>query len=138
MIKIDGLDRLIKKLDKLSRIETEKAIEEAGKEVEESIRNEAKTFSDTSYLYISRSDIRKYRMSCYIDIGLKNDDVPFDEWKGLWFHNWGYFNKGLKFNGEMYINPHYLWFNESVKSIEKDVQKKLKEKIRKEIKGALQ
>lgn len=138
MIKIDVLDRLIKKLDKLSHIETEKAIEEVAKDVEEAIRDKAKTFSDTSYLYVGQSEKRKYGMSCYIDVGFHNDNADFDKWKSLWFQNWGYFDYGWNFDGQIYIKTHQLWFNEAVKSIEKDAQKKLKEKIRKEIKGALQ
>lgn len=138
MIKIDGLDRLMKKLNKLSHIETEKAIEEVAKDVEEAIRDKAKTFSDTSYLYVGQSEKRKYGMSCYIDVGFHNDNADFDKWKSLWFQNWGYFDYGWNFSGQIYIKTHQLWFNEAVKRIEKDVQKKLKEKIRQEIKGALQ
>lgn len=136
-MKLEGLDKLFKKLNNLSHIETEKAIEEVAKDVETTIKNEAKKFSDTSYMYVGQSEKRKYGTSCYVDVGFHSDNAEFDEWKPLWFQNWGYFDKGLNFNGEIYIDKHQLWFNEAVKSVEKNVQRKLKEKIRREIKGAL-
>lgn len=132
-IKIDGIDRLIKKLDKLSHIETEKAIEDVAETVEKAIRAEAKKFSDTSYLYIGKSKKRKYGMSCYIDIGFHKDNAPFELWKPLWFQNWGYWDKGLNFNGNIYISNHQLWFDEAIKSVEKDAQRNLKNKIKEEI-----
>lgn len=137
MIKIDGLDKIFKKLDKLSHIETEKAVEEVAKDVESAIRNKAKTFSDTSYMYVGQSEKRKYGKSCYIDVGFHKDNADFEKWKSLWFQNWGYFDYGWNFSGQIYIQQHQLWFNEAVQSIGKETQKKLKEKIRQEIKGAL-
>ena len=132
-IKIDGIGALLNKLDKLSHIETEKAIEDVAKDVEKAIRAEAKKFSDTSYLYIGKGETRKYGTSCFVDVGFCKDNADFEFWKPLWFQNWGYFDKGLNFKGDIYINNHQLWFYSAIAGIEKDIQRKLKAKIKKEI-----
>lgn len=136
-IKIDGIDKLLNKLNKLSHIETEKAINEVAEELEKKISSKAKSFSDTSYMYVGKGETRKYGLSCYVDVGFSKDNAPFDLWKSLWFHNWGYFDKGLNFRGQIYINMHQFWFNEAVKDSKSDIQKRLKQKLKAEIGEAL-
>lgn len=133
-IGITGINGLINKLNNISNIETKKIIEEVAEDLEGTIRDKASSFSNTGYMYIAKCETRDYGLSCYIDVGLKNDTVPFDLWKNLWFHQWGYFNKGWNFgeNGP-YLSMHRLWFDESVKGAEKDIKKKIKEKLKREI-----
>ncbi|PWW84372.1 hypothetical protein, partial [Clostridium perfringens] len=124
-------------LDNLSHIEKEKVVEEAAEELEKKISDKAKTFSNTSYMYVGKGEKRVYGLSCFIDVGFSKDNAPFDLWKSLWFQNWGYFDKGLNFNGDIYINKHQFWFDETVKSSGKEIQKQLKEKLRQEVRNAL-
>lgn len=49
---IQGVDKLINKLNKISDI--------VAKDVETTIANEARKFSDTEYLYIGKCDVRDY------------------------------------------------------------------------------
>jgi len=134
-VSIKGLDRLIKKLNDISNIETKEILNEVSKEVEESIRNEAKKFTDTSYLYVGKVETRDYGLSCFIDIGLTSDKHPFELWKSLWFQQWGFFNYGLNFSGQIYINNHQLWFDNSIMGVEKQVKKKIKAKLQQEIRN---
>ncbi len=136
-IKISGLDNVIKKLDDLSNIKTDTLVEDAAKKIEEGIKARA-SFSDEEKNYIGTFEARKAGKSVFIDIGLKNDEVPFELWKGLWFHNWGYWNKGWNFgeNGP-YIFMHSLWFEDAVNNVGKSVRSELKSEIKKVISQAI-
>lgn len=128
-IEIQGVNNLINKLNKISNIKAKEIIEEVAKDVETAIVNEAKKFSDTEYLYIGKCDVRDYGSSYFVDIGLKNDTVDFELWKGLWYHNWGYTHWK---SGDM-VTPHVMWFKNSIKLIKSDLNTKIKYKIKKEV-----
>ena len=138
-LQINGINNLINKLNNLSSIETKKIVEEVAEDVKKSIITKASSFSDTGYMHIDTCDVRNYKSSCFIDVGLKGDNAPFDLWKNLWFHQWGYFNKGLNFgeNGP-YLSMHRLWFDEAVKESEAEVKKKLKDKLKQEVRRAME
>lgn len=125
---IQGVDKLINKLNKISNIQVKEVIEDVAKDVETAIVNEARKFSDTEYLYIGKCDVREYGSSYFVDFGLKNDTVDFELWNGLWYHNWGYVHWK---SGEM-ITPHVMWFDRAVKDIKNDASSKIKEKIKQE------
>ncbi|NFE93711.1 hypothetical protein [Clostridium botulinum] len=132
-IEIKGIDNLLKRLNKLSNLETKAAVEEVAKDMEKVIRDKAGTFSSKSDC-VKACETRNYGNSCYIDVGLKNTEAPFEEWKELYYQNYGYDDYGWNFTGQYHITNNAMWFNEAVESIEKDCKKKLKEKIKKQIK----
>lgn len=136
-LKISGMNNIINKLDNLSNIKAEEIVKEAAKALEDEIKDRAK-FSDDEKNYIGTFEARKAGNSVYIDVGLKNDEVPFELWKGLWFHNWGYWNKGWNFgeNGP-YVHTHVLWFNDAINKVGKSVKSDLKSKIKREYSKAL-
>ena len=74
-LEIQGIDKLINKLNKLSNIQAKEVIEDVAKDVETAIVNEARKFSDTESLYIRKCDVRDYGTSYFVDIGLKNDGL---------------------------------------------------------------
>ena len=119
---IQGVDKLINKLNKISNIKAKEVIEDVAKDVETEIVNEARKFSDTEYLYIGKCDVRDYGSSYFVDIGLKNDTVDFELWKGLWYHNWGYTHWK---SGEMII-PHVMWFENSFGLVREQCKIKIK------------
>lgn len=137
-IEIKGINSILKKLNKLSSIETDKAIVEVAEDLRKNISDAAKEFSDTSYMYVGKGEIRKYGLSSYIDVGFGKDDANFDLWKPLWFQQWGYFDKGLNFKGDFFIANHQFWFDEAIKKSEGEIKKKLKDKLKNEIKKALE
>lgn len=126
---IQGVDKLINKLNKISNIKAKEVIEDVAKDVETAIVNEAMKFSDTEYLYIGKCDVRDYGSSYFVDVGLKNDTVDFELWKGLWYHNWGYTHWR---SGEM-ITAHVMWFYESIFGINNEITSKISIYIRKRI-----
>ena len=126
---IQGVDKLINKLNKISNLEAKEVIEDVAKDVEIAIVNEARKFSDTEYLYIGRCDVRDYGSSYFVDIGLKNDIVDFELWKGLWYHNWGYTHWK---SGKM-VTPHVMWLDNCVNSINNNVNTKIRYKIKREL-----
>ncbi len=137
-LKINGLDNVIKKLDNLSNIKTDDLVEDAAKKIEEGIKKRASSFSEEEIKYIGTFEARKSGKSVFVDIGLKNDEAPFELWKGLWFHNWGYWNKGWNFgeNGP-YIFMHSLWFEDAVNKVGKGVKSELKSKIKRVVSQAI-
>lgn len=137
-IEIEGINSILKKLNQLSSVNTDKAIEDVAEELREDISKAAKEFSDTSYMYVGKGEIRKYGLSSYIDVGFGKDDADFDLWKPLWFQQWGYFDKGLNFKGDFFIANHQFWFNEAIENSSGKIKKKLKEKLKNEIKKALE
>lgn len=122
---IQGVDKLINKLNKISNIQAREVIEDVAKDVETAIINEARKFSDTEYLYIGKCDVRDYGSSYFVDIGLKNDTVDFEVWKGLWYHNWGYIHWK---SGKM-VTPHVMWFNQLVISFQKEIKSKISNEV---------
>ena len=131
-LEIKGINNLIKKLDNLTNINTEEIIKDVAKDMETAIKDEAKTFSK-NYEYVGECEPRKYGRSVFVDVGLKNENAPWDEWKELWYHNWGYRDFGLNFQGSPYIETHKLWFDNAVKGAEGEVKKKLKNRLQEEL-----
>lgn len=134
-IELKGVDNLLRRLDKLSRIESKKIVEEVGTMVEKSIKAEAQSFSKSSAQYIGKCESRTYGNSYYLDIGLSNDKADFELWNSLWYQHWGYFNHGWRFTGQIYIDNHQLWFDKAVQSVEEQAKRKIKEKLRAEIRA---
>ncbi len=137
-VEIKGINSILKKLNQLSSINTDKVIEEVAEDLREDISKAAKEFSDTSYMYVGKGEIRKYGLSSYVDVGFGKDDADFDLWKPLWFQQWGYFDKGLNFKGDFFIANHQFWFDEAIESSSGKIKKKLKEKLKHEVKKALE
>lgn len=129
-IEIKGINNLLKKLNKLSNIEVQDAVIEVSKDMEKAIQKEASSFSVKAE-HIKACDPRRYGNSCYIDIGLKGDN--FEQWKELYYQNYGFDNYGLNFSGQIHITTHLMWFNESVQSVENDIKRKLKEKVKQQV-----
>ena len=123
---IQGVDKLINKLNKISNIAAKEVIEDVAKDVETAIVSEARKFSDTEYLYIGKCDVRDYDSSYFVDVGLKNDTVDFELWKGLWYHNWGYTHWK---SGEM-ITPHVMWFDNTINKLHNETSKRIKNTIK--------
>lgn len=140
-LEIKGINSLMNKLNKLSNIEARKAVEDVADSVESHIRNKASVFSEKESRYIAKCEARDYKSSYFIDVGLKNDNDSFENWKGLWFHNWGYLNRiwGKYPSGKgVFTSPHILWFEEAVKDIKGPTLQKMKSNLRKEINKAME
>lgn len=133
---IKGINSLIKKLSKLETINTKQIVEKVADKVEKQIQNEASSFSQTESKYIGKSEVREYGRSVFIDVGLKNDNAPFENWKGLYFGNYGF--RQFYYGHDLgYINTkHLLWFQNAINNIadttKAEIKKELLEEIRRE------
>lgn len=128
-VDIKGLNSLIKKLDKLSSIETKKVVEEVASSLERAIYNACPEDSTNSKQAIAICDVREYPNGTYIDVGLSLTKQPFEKWKGAWFNNWGW-NSGGEFH-----SPHIGWFDKVVEAEETKATEKLKDKLKAELKA---
>lgn len=82
-ITIKGLNSLTKKLNKLDNIKAKSSVNEVAKIVEKGLRDEASNFSRRAHL-IGEVDTREYSNGTYcVDVGLKNDSQPWEDWKHL-------------------------------------------------------
>ena len=101
------------------------------------IQEEAKRFSDTSYLYTGEVEVRDYGLSCFIDVGFSSEKTPFELWKPLWFQHWGFRDYGLNFQGDYYIANNKMWFDSAIKNYEEQAKREIKEKLRAEVRKVL-
>ena len=137
-IEIIGINSLLNKLNRLSNIKTKEAVDSVAKVVETTIKSGA-SWAPNASQYIGRCDVREYENGSYfVEIGLKNDNAPFELWKNVYFHNYGY---NLKYYGHptnTFVNTHIMWFNNSVNNVGEPTIEKLKSNIRRQIKACLE
>ena len=120
-------------MDGLTNLHIKEAIKSVEDEAINQIR-EAASFAPEASQYIGKSDVREGKHYYYVDIGLSNKNASFDQYKNLWFHVWGYQDKGLNFgNNGPYIYMHKQWFNKAVNTLSKTEKKKIKAMLEAEI-----
>ena len=104
-IEIKGINNILKKLNNLSHIESEKAVKTVADEAQKYLHDAASEFSDSADA-IQAFEERKCGNSTYIDVGLKADSCNWDKAKSLWFQQWGFYDHGWNFkNTHPYILP---------------------------------
>ena len=131
MSTIKGLDKLIKKLDDLTDLGVENIINDCGNKLKNKIQDEARTFSDTEYQYILVGETKIYgNNSGKVSIGLLNTKANFEDYKGLYFNNYGF---ELWKNGKYYA-PHIGWFDTAVENARKEIISEMKKQLNNEIK----
>ena len=131
-IEIKGMNSLLKKLDKLSKIEAKEAVQEVADDLTKALQSKASEWS-TKSKYIKAYEPRNYGLSSYVDVGLKSSEAPFDEWKELWFQNYGFDDMGLNFSGQYHITNHLMWFDEAINEEIENCKAKLKAKIKQQV-----
>ena len=120
-------------MDELTNLHIKEAIKSVEDEAINQIR-EAASFAPKASQYIGKSDVREGKHYYYVDIGLSNKNASFDQNKNLWFHEWGYQDKGLNFgNNGPYIDMHKQWFNKAANTLSKTEKKKIKAMLEAEI-----
>lgn len=131
MSTIKGLDKLMKKLESLTDLDTQTIVEDCGEKLRKSIQNEAREFSDEEYQYILKGQTKIYNTnSASIQVGLLNTEANFEDYKGLYFNNYGF---ELWKNGKYYA-PHIGWFDTAVENAKKEIITDMKEQLKNEIK----
>ncbi|OSA88812.1 hypothetical protein [Clostridium sp. ZS2] len=131
-LQIKGINNLLKKIDNLSKIESEKIVIEVAQDMAKAIQEKASVFSENAN-EIKAFKPRKVGNSTFIDVGLKSSESDWDKIKSLYFQNYGFYNYGWHFKGQLYIDNHKMWFDETVKSKENECKNKLKQELKKQI-----
>lgn len=131
MSTIKGLDKLIKKLDDLTDLGVENIINDCGNKLKNKIQDEARTFSDTEYQYILVGETKIYgNNSGKVSIGLLNTKANFEDYKGLYFNNYGF----ELWKNSKYYAPHIGWFGTAVENARKEIISEMKKQLNNEIK----
>lgn len=132
-IELKGMDSLLKKLDSISHIHVKDAIKAVEEDSIKAIKSGA-SFAPNASNYVGRCEVREGKNYYYVDIGLSNSDGNFEYWKELYFHNYGYKDKGLNFgdNGP-YLDMHKQWFNQAVNAISPKLKSRIKAILEQEI-----
>lgn len=113
---IQGLNRLLSKLERLSRIDGEEGLVKAGEAMSKAIYAAAPKNTGRSREYIKASPVQKSPGRAQIKVGLKEfDGGTWQHWKGLYFQNYGYHNNGRGgiYRGK-YVIKHVGWFDRGV------------------------
>lgn len=136
---ISGINNLIKKLNNLEAVNVTNEVEEVAQKMQASLRNSASSFSKNEYKCIVTCEARCYgNKNCFIDVGLKNDNAPFESWKGLYFQNFGYRQFYYGHDLKKINTTHVLWFDNAVSQAAEQLKKELKDKLKDKIKNALE
>lgn len=130
---IKGLNQLMNRVADLERIDITQAVEETAKEVKDQLKSAA-SWSSRGSSCIDLIETRKYGpMTAYCKVGLKNTKAPWDEWKHLYFHNYGYHLKYFGHPTNRFITTHVLWFDNAAQGAVKSVKKSLRRRIRQQM-----
>ena len=121
-----AIDKLLKKLDNYSNIETKEAVIKVAEDMQKAIYNNAPKDGGDGRSCIKICDTREYPTATYVDIGLKQESEPFEKWKGIYFQNYGFTHyKSKEFSGK-----HVGWFTDATEAKSKEVIKYLKDKLK--------
>ena len=137
MSSIQGLDRLIRKLEKVSDLPYSEIIQHAADEFKEALRSSAATFSTHSN-YIDACDTRKGENYMYVDIGLRNgrNGATWEIWKHLYFHEYGYEQFFFGHDTHKKTTCHTMWFSGTVNSQKDATMQRIKQEIKRQIKNS--
>lgn len=123
----------MKKLTALEGIKAKDVVEPVAEELATKIQASAKSFSNQEWRYISKCETRSYGSSCFVDVGLKNDKAPFDSWKGLYFHNYGYKQYFYGHDLGYMETRHILWFTNAINGAKGEIISKLRARLKSEV-----
>ena len=133
-IEIKGLNNLIQRFTELENIDITNVVREVAEDVNNQVKS-ACSWAPKAARHIKVCEIKKYTpYTCFAKVGLRQSDSPFEEWKNLWFHEYGY---NLVYFGNptnKFISMHTMWFENAVQGAKKTAQKNLRAKIKQKMK----
>lgn len=134
-VQIRGLQNLITKVNSLSHINGNQAVDDVVEEVERAIRAEIPKDTHTSEKAIGsiKGDMRESN-SYTVQIGLKQSIEPWDKWKGAYYGHYGFHYKGT---GRVIVK-NVGWFDRAIKSSQVIVRKKVRDRLKQMIKEGLE
>lgn len=134
-LKIDGIESLIDDLTKIENIGLlpKESIMKAGKKLESEIKKDVPKRSGTAREKIgtySKIDTKKLKV---VKVGFDDAHADWNEWKGIWFNNYGFKLSYFGIKTDKYIDKHKGWFDRSVAKN----KSKMEEELLKELEGEI-
>lgn len=133
-IEIKGLNNLIQRFTELEKID----ITDVVKDVAEDVNNQVKSacsWAPKAARHIKVCEIKKYTpYTCFAKVGLKQDSAPWEEYRHVYFHNYGYHLVYFGNPTNKFISMHTMWFENAVQGAKKTAQKNLRAKIKQKMK----
>lgn len=126
-IDIKGINSLLNKLQRLENVNFQQEIKQIGDIVIKQMQSVTPVNTGLSQQSIGVSDMINMRMGFIMKVGLSPKTAPWDDWKGVYFQNYGYHNWGQngRYKGA-FVNAHLGWFTEFEQSISDEVKKTIK------------
>lgn len=135
-IELDGFEELLTTLDSLGDIGkkiTTSSVRRAMKPGLEIIRKEAPYDTENSRNALDIDKVKRYSSgSVWGGMGITSKN--WEQTKALFFHQYGYHNKGLgnRYNG-MFMDMHIGWFDKAYEKAKNPILNELESEIGKEI-----
>lgn len=127
-VEIKGIDNLIKKLSKLSTLETKEAVQEVAKDMSIAIKAACPVDTSEGKDEVGLIETRDYNNSTYIDVGLSSRKSDWEKIRGAYFNNYGWISGGSLHK------PHRGWFEDAVAQQSRNSMAKLKKRLKQQIK----
>lgn len=126
-IDISGINSLLNKLQRLENVNFQQEIKQIGDIVIKQMQSVTPVNTGLAQSCIGVSDMINMRMGFIMKVGLSPKTAPWDDWKGVYFQNYGYHNWGQngRYKG-VFVDAHLGWFTEFEQSISDEVKKTIK------------
>lgn len=137
-IDIKGINSLLNKLQRLENVNFQQEIQQIGDIVIKQMQSVTPRNTGKSAESIGVDSIISYKMGFLMKIGLSSKTAPWDDWKGVYFQNYGYHNwgQGGRFKGVL-VMTHLNWFTDFSNGISNEVKKTIKFYLQQKIREIL-
>lgn len=137
-IDIKGINSLLNKLQRLENVDFQAEIKQIGEEVIRQMQSVTPRDTGKSAESIGVDSIISYKMGFLMKIGLSSKTAPWDDWKGVYFQNFGYhnFGHGGRYKG-VFVMTNLNWFTEFSNGISDEVKKTIKFYLQQKIREIL-
>lgn len=137
-IDITGINSLLNKLKNLENVNFQQEIKQIGDIVIKQMQSVTPRDTGLAQSSIGVSDMINMKMGFIMKVGLSPKTAPWDNWKGVYFQNFGYhnFGHGGRYKG-VFVTTHLGWFTEFEQSISNEVKKTIKFYLQQKIREIL-
>ena len=126
-IDIKGINSLLNKLKNLENVNFQQEIQQIGDIVIKQLQSVTPIDTGLAQSCIGVSDMIQYKIGFMMKVGLSPKTAPWDDWKSVYFQNYGYHNEGHggRYHG-IFVTTHMLWFDNFADGISDEVKKTIK------------
>lgn len=137
-IDIKGINSLLNKLQRLENVNFQQEIQQIADIVIKQMQSVTPKNTGLAQSSIGVSDMINMKMGFIMKVGLSPKTAPWDDWKSVYFQNYGYHNWGQngRYKG-VFVTTHLGWFTEFEQSISDEVKKTIKFYLQQKIREIL-